>query len=169
MNKSVLKVKVLRENVKMPKRGSELASGFDVRAYSCYNPVEKKDIKLESVDGQYGWTIKPNETLIFKTGLVMACGEDEEIQVRPRSGISCKTKLRVANAPGTIDSGYRNEIGIILTNTGDKDINLHKNDKVAQIVLCPVLHAVVNMVDELPESVRGLNGYGSTGTIKDVK
>ena len=65
--------------------------------------------------------------------------------------------------------GYRNEIGIILTNTGDLPITIHKNDKVAQIVLCPVIHANIKLVDELPESNRGLNGYGSTGTIKDAE
>ena len=164
MKKSVLKVKVLRENVKMPKRGSELASGFDVRAYSCYNPVEKKDIKLESVDGQYGWTIKPNETLIFKTGLVMACGEDEEIQVRPRSGISCKTKLRVANAPGTIDADYRGEIGIIIDNIGTTEAFVPYEERIAQIVVCPVIRPEIVEVEELDDTDRGANGYGSTGT-----
>ena len=164
MKKSVLKVKVLRENVKMPKRGSELASGFDVRAYSCYNPVEKKDIKLESVDGQYGWTIKPNETLIFKTGLVMACGEDEEIQVRPRSGISCKTKLRVANAPGTIDADYRGEIGIIIDNIGTTEAFVPYEERIAQIVVCPVIRPEIVKVEDLDNTNRGANGYGSTGT-----
>ena len=164
MNKSVLKVKVLRENVKMPKRGSELASGFDVRAYSCYNPVEKKDIKLESVDGQYGWTIKPNETLIFKTGLVMACGEDEEIQVRPRSGISCKTKLRVANTPGTIDADYRGEIGIIIDNIGTTEAFVPYEERIAQIVVCPVIRPEIVKVEDLDNTNRGANGYGSTGT-----
>ena len=164
MKKSVLKVKVLRENVKMPKRGSELASGFDVRAYNCFNPVEKKDIKLESVDGQYGWTIKPNETLIFKTGLVMACGEDEEIQVRPRSGISCKTKLRVANAPGTIDADYRGEIGIIIDNIGTTEAFVPYEERIAQIVVCPVIRPEIVEVEELDDTDRGANGYGSTGT-----
>ena len=164
MNKSVLKVKVLRENVKMPKRGSELASGFDVRAYNCFNPVEKKDIKLESVDGQYGWTIKPNETLIFKTGLVMACGEDEEIQVRPRSGISCKTKLRVANTPGTIDADYRGEIGIIIDNIGTTEAFVPYEERLAQIVVCPVIRAEIVKVEDLDNTNRGANGYGSTGT-----
>ena len=164
MNKSVLKVKVLRENAKMPKRGSALASGLDVRAYSCYNPVEKKDIKLESVDGQYGWTIKPNETLIFKTGLVMACGEDEEIQVRPRSGISCKTKLRVANTPGTIDADYRGEIGIIIDNIGTTEAFVPYEERIAQIVVCPVIRPEIVEVEELDDTDRGANGYGSTGT-----
>ena len=164
MNKSVLKVKVLRENVKMPKRGYELASGFDVRAYNCFNPVEKKDIKLESVDGQYGWTIKPNETLIFKTGLVMACGEDEEIQVRPRSGISCKTKLRVANTPGTIDADYRGEIGIIIDNIGTTEAFVPYEERIAQIVVCPVIRPEIVKVEDLDNTNRGANGYGSTGT-----
>ena len=164
MKKSVLKVKVLRENVKMPKRGSALASGLDVRAYSCYNPVEKQDITLESIDGQYGWTIKPNETLIFKTGLVMACGEDEEIQVRPRSGISCKTKLRVANTPGTIDADYRGEIGIIIDNIGTTEAFVPYEERIAQIVVCPVIRPEIVEVEELDDTDRGANGYGSTGT-----
>lgn len=164
MKKSVLKVKVLRENVKMPKRGSDLASGLDVRAYSCYNPVEKKDIKLESIDGQYGWTIKPNETLIFKTGLVMACGEDEEIQVRPRSGMSCKTKLRIANTPGTIDADYRGEIGIIIDNIGTTEAFVPYEERIAQIVVCPVIRPEIVKVEDLDSTNRGANGYGSTGT-----
>lgn len=164
MKKSVLKVKVLRENVKMPKRGSDLASGLDVRAYSCYNPVEKKDIKLESIDGQYGWTIKPNETLIFKTGLVMACGEDEEIQVRPRSGMSCKTKLRIANTPGTIDADYRGEIGIIIDNIGTAEAFVPYEERIAQIVVCPVIRPEIVKVEDLDSTNRGANGYGSTGT-----
>lgn len=157
-------MKRLREDAIMPiyAHGVE-DSGMDVFAAAIAVKENGEWVEYENT------CIKPNQTVLVKTGFAAAIPAGTEFQARPTSGNSLKTMLRVANAPGTIDSGYRNEIGIILTNTGDKDINLHKNDKVAQIVLCPVLHAVVNMVDELPESVRGLNGYGSTGTIKDVK
>lgn len=156
--------KKLRENAIMPRyaHGTE-DSGMDVFAAA----IAVKENGEWKEYNQYA--ISPNETVLVKTGFAYAIPEGTEFQARPTSGNSLKTMIRVANAPGTLDAGYRNEVGIIITNTGDTPIIIHENDKIAQIVLCPILHAVVEEVDELPESLRGLNGYGSTGTIKDVE
>ena len=157
-------MKKLREDAIMPNYAHGMEdSGMDV--YAAAIAVKENGDWVEHDN----YTLARNQTVLVKTGFAAAIPLGTEFQARPPSGNSLKTMLRVANAPGTIDSGYRNEIGIILTNTGDTEVTIHKNDKVAQIVLCPVLHAAVRLVDELPESNRGLNGYGSTGTIKDIK
>ena len=109
-------------------------------------------------------TIKPNETgVIVKTGLAMAVPPCYEMQVRPRSGMSHKTKLRIANAPGTIDSDYRGEVGIIIDNIGNLSIKIEKGQKIAQLILAEVPMAKFVEVDSLDETERGNNGFGSTG------
>lgn len=157
-------IKKTREDAIIPvyAHGTE-DSGMDAYAVVIASKENGEWIEHDS------YAIKPNETVLVKTGLAFAIPQGLELQVRPTSGNSLKTMLRMANAPGTIDAGYRNEVGVILTNTGTENITISKKDKVAQFVLCPVFHAVLNEVDDLSESNRGLNGYGSTGTIKDVK
>jgi len=133
-----------------------------------------------------GMIIRPGETVIVPTGLTMAIPEGYEIQVRPRSGISYKTPLRISNSPGTIDSGYRDELGIIMTNTSDKNAGsedemlniaskgnrsgvyeIHKGDRIAQIVLQEVPRMKLKVVDSVAAmgNDRG-GGFGSTGTQK---
>lgn len=157
-------MKRLREDAIAPNYAHGVEdSGMDVYASAI---AVKENGKWNEYDN---YMLDPNETVLVKTGFAFAIPTGTELQARPTSGNSLKTMLRVANAPGTIDSGYRDEIGIILTNTGEDPITIHKNDKVAQLVLCPVLHAIINEVATLPESIRGENGWGSTGTIKDAK
>jgi dUTP pyrophosphatase len=109
-------------------------------------------------------TIKPNETgVIVKTGLAMAVPPCYEMQVRSRSGLSHKTKLRIANAPGTIDSDYRGEVGIIIDNIGNLSIKIEKGQKIAQLILAEVPMAKFVEVDSLDETERGEGGFGSTG------
>lgn len=159
-----LPIKKLREDAILPK----YAHGFEDSGMDVY--AAKTAVKVEGEWKEYDeYTLAPNETVLVKTGIAAAAPIGTEIQVRPTSGNSLKTMLRVANAPGTVDAGYRNEIGVIITNTGTTEVTINKNDKIAQLVLVPVLHADIELVDELPSSDRGLNGYGSTGTIKDVK
>ena len=160
-----LPIKILRKDAIIPNyaHGKE-DSGMDV--YACATAVK---VNGEWVEEYETYTLKPNETVLVKTGIAAAAPIGTELQVRPTSGNSLKTMLRVANAPGTVDAGYRNEIGVIITNTGDAEVTINKNDKIAQIVLVPILHANIQVVDELPDSIRGLNGYGSTGTIKDIQ
>lgn len=159
-----VRYKKLREEAITPKyaHGYE-DSGMDV--YAC-----KVAVKVEGNWEEYTkYKLAPNETVLVKTGLAFAVPLGLELQARPTSGNSLKTMLRVANSPGTIDAGYRGEVGIIITNTGDEYVSIHQGDKIAQLVLCPVIHAQLHEVDELPEANRGADGYGSTGTVKDVK
>ena len=97
------------------------------------------------------------------TGIRIAMPFDMEAQVRPRSGMSHKTKLRIANAPGTIDSDYRGEVGIIIDNIGNLSIKIEKGQKIAQLILAEVPMAKFVEVDSLDETERGNNGFGSTG------
>lgn len=101
---------------------------------------------------------------LVKTGLCVAIPAGYEIQVRPRSGLALKKGITVLNTPGTIDADYRNEIGVILFNTTDEDFEVKMGDRIAQLVLNKVEQIEWEEVDELPESDRGLGGFGSTGT-----
>lgn len=108
----------------------------------------------------------PGETRIIKTGLFVAIPSGYEIQVRPRSGMSARTNIRVANTPGTIDSNYRGEIGIILDNTGHDEYYINKGDRIAQLVLnrVPFIRWYpVENVEALGDTNRGAGGFGSTG------
>ena len=157
-------IEVCREGAAMPAYAREGDAGMDICA-------------AESI------TIKPGETVIVPTGLKMAIPEGYEIQVRPRSGISFKTPLRLSNAPGTIDSGYRDELGILLTNTSENSVTneegfltiedkgnkkgtykINKGDRVAQIVLQEVPRMKLTVVNSVKDigSDRG-GGFGSTG------
>ncbi len=108
--------------------------------------------------------IKPGERVLVPTGLSMEIPHGYEVQVRPRSGLSYKTSLMVLNSPGTIDSDYRGEVKIILGNLGTKDEVINHGDRVAQLVLAPVVQArYVETFDELSETARGSGGFGSTG------
>jgi dUTP pyrophosphatase len=113
----------------------------------------------------------PGETVLVCTGWAVSIPIGTEIQVRLTSGNGLKTKMRIPNAPGTVDSNYRGEIGVILENTSDNVFILEKNSKVAQLVLCPVLKALVRETNELDETDRNDKGYGSTGSMinKPVK
>jgi dUTP pyrophosphatase len=86
-----------------------------------------------------------------------------EAQVRPRSGLALKHGVTVLNTPGTIDAGYRGEIGVILANMGDTAFSVRKGDRIAQIVIAPVTAAVIEEADAVDETVRGAGGFGSTG------
>lgn len=164
LNVIKLPVQRLREDAILPKYAHGFEdSGMDVFAAAIAVKENGEFVEYDE------YTLSPNQTVLVKTGFAAAAPLGTEIQVRPTSGNSLKTMLRVSNAPGTVDSGYRNEIGVIITNTGNEKVTLSKNDKIAQIVLCPVLHADIEVVDELPSSERGTDGYGSTGTIKDTK
>jgi dUTP pyrophosphatase len=139
-----VKVKKCHKDAKMPRYADLWASGADLYLV--------EDIILS-----------PGETGLAPTGLQMEIPPGWEIQIRPRSGMSFKTPIRVANAPGTIDNNYRGEIKVILTNTGDAGIKILKGERIAQAVLAPVYRAEYIEVEELSETNRGANGFGSTG------
>ena len=106
--------------------------------------------------------IKPNETQMVRTGIQVAIPVGYEIQIRPRSGLSFKTGLRIANTPGTIDSDYRGEVGVIMTNIGKTDETIKVGDKIAQMVISPVPMIKWVETDVLSETERGEGGFGST-------
>lgn len=139
-----LGIKRLSESAIIPKYQSKQASGFD----------------LHSVDN---YVLKPGETHLISTGLAFDIPEGYEIQIRPRSGLSAKTGLRVANAPGTVDSDYTGEVKIIMANTGNLIEIIDKGDRIAQAVLAPVVQAEIVEVDELKSTERAESGFGSTG------
>lgn len=107
--------------------------------------------------------IPAGKRALVHTGLVMLLPPMYEAQVRPRSGLALKSGVTVLNTPGTIDSGYRGEVGVILANFGDADFQVKKGDKIAQVVIAPVTQPEVVETDEIDETDRGAGGFGSTG------
>ena len=107
--------------------------------------------------------IPPGGRALVPTGLVAIIPPMYEIQVRPRSGLALKHGVTVLNTPGTIDSGYRGEIGVILANFGDKEFSVSKGDKVAQLVFAPVVQPEIEETDTIDDTDRGVGGFGSTG------
>ncbi len=139
-------IKRLSSEVNLPSYKTSGASGMDLMAFI------KSSI-----------TIKPNTSCLISTGLSMAFSEDYEIQIRPRSGLAAKNNISVLNTPGTIDSDYRGEIKVIIYNHGDKDFVINNNDRIAQMILTPVIKMELHETEELPETIRGEGGFGSTG------
>lgn len=107
--------------------------------------------------------ILPNETRLIKTGIAIALPPGYEAQIRPRSGLAVKHSITVLNSPGTVDAGYRGEIGVILINHGKKAFSVVPGMKIAQMVICSVIQAKVKVVEELNATTRGSGGFGSTG------
>lgn len=136
----------LKDGVTPPAHGSTGASGFDLRANN------EDDI-----------TIPVGGTALIPTGLHMAIPAGFEMQVRSRSGLAAKNGVFVLNTPGTVDSDYRGEVKVILHNAGTQPFTVTAGDRIAQGVICPVVHAVWNIVESLESSDRGEGGFGSTG------
>jgi len=139
-------IKKLNPKAELPKYKTEGSSGMDLMA------LIEKPIK-----------IKPQSSALISTGLSIAIPEDTEVQIRPRSGLAAKSSISVLNTPGTIDSDYRGEIKIILFNHGKEEFTVNNMDRIAQMILMPVLKVEFEEVEELPKSVRGSGGFGSTG------
>ncbi|PID58580.1 dUTP diphosphatase [candidate division KSB3 bacterium] len=108
-------------------------------------------------------TIEAGDTALARTGLKIAVPEGYEAQVRPKSGLALKYAVSLANAPGTIDSGYRGEVQVILINHGREPFHVGRQTKIAQMVICPVMRVEVVEVEQLDETSRGEGGFGSTG------
>ena len=139
-------IKKLDPTVELPTYKTEGASGMDLMAL-VQDPI----------------ILKPNSSCLVPTGLAVAFSNDFEIQIRPRSGLAAKSKISVLNTPGTIDSDYRGEIKVILFNHGNSDFLINNKDRIAQMILTPVIKMEFEETDDLPESVRGEGGFGSTG------
>jgi len=108
--------------------------------------------------------LKPGQRDLVPTGISMALQQGFEAQIRPRSGLAVKHGLTCLNTPGTIDSDYRGEIKVILINLGQEDFTISRGERIAQMVIAPVVQATWHEVDELPQTGRGTGGFGSTGT-----
>ncbi len=139
-------VKKLDPNVKLPSYKTEGSSGMDLMANINETII-----------------IPPKTSKLIPTGLSVAIPNDCEIQIRPRSGLAAKSNISVLNTPGTIDSDYRGELKIILYNHGDNDFKVNNNDRIAQMVLVPILKMNLEETEDLPETLRGSGGFGSTG------
>ena len=142
-------IKKLDPSVKLPNYKTEGSSGMDLMAF-LKNPV----------------TIPPGKSELIPTGLSIAIPDDTEVQIRPRSGLAAKSNISVLNTPGTIDSDYRGEIKIILFNHSNNEFIVNNNDRIAQMVLMPVLKLEFEEVKDLPNTIRGSGGFGSTGKWK---
>ena len=139
-------VKKLNQKVELPKYKTDGSSGLDLMAF-IENPI----------------TIIPNTSKLIPTGISVAISNDLEIQIRPRSGLAAKSNITVLNTPGTIDSDYRGEIKIILFNHGNKEFTINNKDRIAQMILTPVIKIELEEKDKLPSTLRGKGGFGSTG------
>ena len=139
-------IKKLNKEVNIPEYKTNGSSGLDLEAF-----IEKDVV------------VKPYETALIPTGLSVAIEEHLEIQIRPRSGLAARNSITVLNTPGTIDSDYRGELKVILINLGKKDFIIHNGDRIAQMVICPVVKTEFKIVKELPITLRGSGGFGSTG------
>ena len=139
-------IKKLNSEVELPAYKTNGASGMDLMA------LIKESINL-----------KPNSSCVVPTGLAVAFSSDFEIQIRPRSGLAAKNSISVLNTPGTVDSDYRGEIKVILFNHGKSNFLINNKDRIAQMILTPVIKMDLQETNELPETVRGEGGFGSTG------
>lgn len=109
-------------------------------------------------------TLAPGERALVPTGLAIALPDGYEAQVRPRSGLAARNGITVLNTPGTVDADYRGEVKVILANLGNEDFTIERGMRIAQMVIAPVIQAVWQEADSLPETARGEGGFGSTGT-----
>ena len=140
-------IKKLDPSVEMPNYKTTGSSGMDLMAFI------KEPIRLD-----------PKKSCLVPTGLSIAFSEKYEIQIRPRSGLAAKKNISVLNTPGTIDSDYRGEIKVILINLGKGIFEIEKGLRIAQMVVCPVVQVKLEEVENLNETERGKDGFGSTGT-----
>ena len=143
-------VRVLRlpggEDLPLPARATEQASGFDLRA--------RLDAPL---------VLRPGARALVPTGIAIALPVGYEAQVRPRSGLAVRHGLTLLNSPGTVDADYRGEIQVVVVNHGDEPVTIGRGDRVAQLVVSPVAAVRLDPVDALPETARGAGGFGHTG------
>ena len=140
-------IKRLSKEVSLPKYETSGSSGLDLAANINTNI-----------------NIEPGKSAIIPTGLAVSVPKGFEIQIRPRSGLAAKNKITVLNTPGTIDADYRGEIKVILINLSKDIFVIEKGLRIAQMVICPVIQANLQEVDELDKTTRGKSGFGSTGT-----
>ena len=143
-------IKKLNSRVKLPKYKTDGSSGMDLMAF-LDKPI----------------SIMPQKSELIPTGLSIAIPINTEVQIRPRSGLAAKNNISVLNTPGTIDSDYRGELKVILYNYGSEEFIVNNDDRIAQMILVPIIKATFEEVENLPETIRGESGFGSTGKWKN--
>ena len=136
----------LNNDLRLPEYMTEGSAGMDVRAAVSQAVV-----------------LKPGMRSVVPTGLILAIPRGYEVQVRPRSGLAFRHGVTVLNAPGTIDSDYRGELGILLVNFGDADFTIERGERIAQLVVARCCRAIMQEVDDVSDSTRGAGGFGHTG------
>ena len=142
-----IQIKKLSDSVLIPKYETTGSSGMDIAAHIPNNII-----------------IDPGEKALISTGLSIAIPKGYEVQISPRSGLAAKKNITVLNTPGTIDADYRGEIKVILINLGKEKFIIKNGERIAQMVVCPVVQAYLEEVNELTNTDRGSGGFGSTGT-----
>jgi len=152
MKNDGVKVKIRRirgdrdREIPLPKYMTEHSSGMDLCA---------------AVEGEI--SLEPGERKLIPTGIALSIPAGYEGQVRPRSGLALRAGVTLVNTPGTIDADYRGEVGVLLINLGRQPFKVKRGDRVAQLVIAPVLQATVELVDELDDTPRSAGGFGHTG------
>jgi len=141
-----IQIKKLSNEVITPKYETSGSSGMDIAAY-----IEQDVI------------INPGERALIPTGFSLSVPQGYEVQIRPRSGLAAKKGITVLNTPGTIDSDYRGEIKVILINLSKDMFSVKNNERIAQMVVCPIKQVILEEVKELSDTNRGVGGFGSTG------
>jgi dUTP pyrophosphatase len=143
------------------KRAEDADPSIPLPSYETYGAAGA-DVRANFPD-RTGATLGAGARMLVPTGLDRQIPGGDEVQVRPRSGLALKHGIALVNAPGTIDSDYRGPVGVILLNTSDTDFRINHGDRIAQLVVAPVVQGTFNEVDSLTDSARGAGGFGSTG------
>lgn len=145
LTRSAVRVEfTVEDGASLPEYATPGAAGMDLRARTAV-------------------TLEPLERALVSTGLRMRLPEGYEAQIRPRSGLALRHGISMVNTPGTIDSDYRGEIGVLLVNLGSEAVRLEAGERIAQMVVCPVVRAEIAAVHALDDTERGEGGFGSTG------
>lgn len=160
----------LDECMHLPTYATRGAAGLDVYAArpSAAHPwrcVERSEVEVDGLDERADEAVElqPGERAVIPIGVRLAVPYGYELQIRPRSGLALRDGVTVCNAPGTIDSDFRGVVGVLLINHGLVPVAIRPGDRIAQMVLAPVVRAVLDEVDDLPDTARGAGGWGSTG------
>jgi dUTP pyrophosphatase len=143
---TLIQIKKFSDQVLIPKYETPGSSGMDISAFTKENII-----------------IQPGQKALIPTGFALSIPKGYEIQIRPRPGLAAKNNISVLNTPGTIDSDYRGEIKVILINFGNEKFIVENGTRVAQMVMCPIIQAKLEVVKDLTETARGDGGFGSTG------
>jgi len=143
----LLRVRKKDEGVPLPKYETSGSAGLDIKAFIASDLA-----------------IPPMGRVKIPTGLFLEIPEGYEAQIRPRSGLALKWGITLLNSPGTIDSDYRGELEVILINTGSESFTVKNGDRIAQMVISPVVRVTISEAEHLSETERGVGGFGSTGT-----